>query len=61
MQISNFELVIQGGSTVDELFIALCCPSIAAPVPKIRLLKVRKYALGAIMRKRPVTLPLLYL
>ena len=40
----NFELVVLGGSTVDELFIALCCTSITAPVPEIRSLKVRNYA-----------------
>ena len=32
----NFELVVLGGSTVDELFVALSCTSIAATVPKIR-------------------------
>ena len=37
----NFELVVLGGSTVDELFIALRCASIAAPVPKIRLLMIK--------------------
>ena len=39
----DFESVVLGGST-DELFVALCCASIAAPVPKIHLFKVRKYA-----------------
>ena len=28
-QIADFEQVVLGGSTVDELFIALCCTSIA--------------------------------
>ena len=36
----DFELAVLGGSTVDELFIALCCASIAAPVPEIHSLKV---------------------
>ena len=36
----DFELVVLSGSTVDELFVALCCTSIAAPIPKIHLLKV---------------------
>ena len=40
----DFELTVLGGSTVDELFVALRCASIAAPVPKIRSLKVRKCA-----------------
>ena len=30
-----------GGSTVDALSVALCCASIAAPIPEIRSLKVR--------------------
>ena len=40
----NFELVVLSHSTVDGLSVVLCCASIAAPVPEIRLLKVRKYA-----------------
>ena len=36
----DFELVALGGSTVDELFIALCCASITAPIPEICSLKV---------------------
>ena len=40
----DFELVVLGGSTVDELFIALCCTSISAPIPEIRSLNVQKYA-----------------
>ena len=36
----NFELAVLVGSTVDELFVALWCASIAAPVPKIHSLKV---------------------
>ena len=40
----KFELVVLGGSTVDELFIALYCPLIAAPIPKIHSLKAQKYA-----------------
>ena len=55
----DFELVVLGGSTVDELFIALCCSSIAAPIPEITRSKYEN-TLGAIMRKQPVTLPLLY-
>ena len=39
----DFGLVVLSHSTVDGLSVALCCLSIAAPVPKIRLLKVRKY------------------
>ena len=35
----DFELVVLGRSTVDELFVALCCASIAAPIPKIHSLK----------------------
>ena len=54
----DFELVVLSGSTVDELFIALCCAFIAAPVSKICSLKVRNTP-GAIMRKQPGTLPLL--
>ena len=42
--LSILNLAVVGGSTVDELFIALCCTSIAAPVPEIYSLKVRKYA-----------------
>ena len=38
----DFEVVRHG--TVDGLSVALFCTSIAAPVPEIRLLKVRKYA-----------------
>ena len=45
MQIANFELVVLGGSTVDELFVALCCISVAALIPKIHLRKVQKYTL----------------
>ena len=40
----NFDLVVLSHSTVDGLSVALCCASIAAPVPKIRSLKVQKYA-----------------
>ena len=40
----DFKLVILSHSTVDGLSVAVCCTSIAAPVPKIRSLKVRKYA-----------------
>ena len=40
----DFELVVPGHSTVNGLSVALCCASIAAPVPEIRLLKVQKYA-----------------
>ena len=40
----NFEFAVLGGSTVDELFIALYCASIAAPVPKIHWLKVQNYS-----------------
>ena len=54
----DFELAVLGGSTVDKLFIALCCASIAAPVPEIHTLKVRKYT-RCNYEKRPVTLPLL--
>ena len=43
--IVDFELAALGGSTVDELFIAHCCASVAAPVPEIRSLKVWEYAL----------------
>ena len=43
-QIADFEQVVLGGSTVDELFIALCCTSISAPIPEIRSLNVQKYA-----------------
>ena len=39
----DFELVVLSHSTVDRLSVALCCASIAAPVPEIRSLKVRKY------------------
>ena len=39
----NFALVVLGGSTVDALFVILCCASIAASVPEIRSLKVQKY------------------
>ena len=42
-QIANFKLVVLGRSTVDELFLALSCASIAGPVPEIRSLKVQKY------------------
>ena len=38
----DFELALLGGSTVDDLFIALCCVSIAAPIPEIHSQK--KYA-----------------
>ena len=31
--------IVLGGSTVDELSVALCCASIVAPVPEICLLK----------------------
>ena len=47
-QIADFKLVVLSGSTVDELFLALCCASIAGSVPEIRSLKVRN---TAIMRK----------
>ena len=40
----DFELVVLSHSTVDGLSVALCCTSIAAPVPELRSLKVRKYA-----------------
>ena len=40
----DFELVALSHSTVDGLSVALCCASIAAPVPEIRSLKLRKYA-----------------
>ena len=40
----DFELVVLGGSTVDELFVALCCASIAAPISEVCSLKVRTYA-----------------
>ena len=40
----DFKLVALSHSTVDGLSVALRCASIAASVPKIRLLKVRKYA-----------------
>ena len=40
----NFKLVVQSHSTVDGLSVALCCTSIAAPVPELCSLKVRKYA-----------------
>ena len=40
----DFELVVLSRSTDDRLSVALCCASIAALIPKIRLLKVRKYA-----------------
>ena len=40
----DFELVVLSHSTVEGLSVALCCASIAAPVPEIRSLKVRKYA-----------------
>ena len=38
-----FELVVLSHSTVDGLSVALCCATIAAPVPELRSLKVRKY------------------
>ena len=38
----GFELVVLGGSTVDELSVVLCCALIVAPVPKISSLKVQK-------------------
>ena len=40
----DFELAVLGRSTVDELFIELCCASIAVPIPEICSLKVRKCA-----------------
>ena len=40
----DFELVVLSHSTVDGVSVALCCASIAAPVPELRSLKVRKYA-----------------
>ena len=40
----DFELVVLRHSTVDGLSFALCCASIAAPVPEIHSLKVQKYA-----------------
>ena len=49
MQIAYFELVVLGGSTVDELFVALCCVSVAALIPKIHLRKVQEYTHGALM------------
>ena len=42
---ADCKLVVLCGSTVDELFVALCCTSVAAPVPEICSLEVRKYAL----------------
>ena len=36
--IADFELVVLGGSTVDELFVALCYTSIVTPVPEIHSL-----------------------
>ena len=42
--LSILNLAVVGGSTVDELFIALYCPLIAAPIPKIHSLKAQKYA-----------------
>ena len=39
-QIADFELVVLCQSTVDGLSVALCCASIAAPVPEICSLKV---------------------
>ena len=39
----DFELVVLSHSTVDGLSVALCCALIAASVPEICLLKVRKY------------------
>ena len=42
--IADFELVVLGGSTVDELFFALCCALIAAPITEICSLKACKYA-----------------
>ena len=55
----DFELAILGGSTVDELFVALCFTSIAVPMPMIRWLKLQNRPC-TIMRKRPIALPLLY-
>ena len=40
----DFELVVLSHSTVDGYSVALCCASIAVPVPEIRSLKVRIYA-----------------
>ena len=37
--IINFELVVISHSTVDGLSVALCCASIATPVPELRSLK----------------------
>ena len=55
----DFELAILSRSTVDEHFVALYCASIAASIPKICSLKY-KNMLGAIKRKWPVTLPIIY-
>ena len=41
---ADFGLVVLSHSTVDGLSVALSCASIAAPVPEICSLKVRKYA-----------------
>ena len=40
----DFELVVLSHSSVDGVSVALCCASIAAPVPELCSLKVRKYA-----------------
>ena len=48
----DFELVVLSHSTVDGLSVALCCASIAAPIPELRSFKVQN-TLGAIMRKPP--------
>ena len=40
----DFELVALSHSTIDGLSVALCCTSIAAPVPEIHSLEVPKYA-----------------
>ena len=42
--IVDLELVVLCKSTTDGLSVALCCTSVAAPVPRICSLKVRKYA-----------------
>ena len=53
----DFELVVLSHSTVDGS-VALCCASIAAPVPRYACSKFEN-TLGAILRKQPITLPLL--
>ena len=51
----NFGLVVLGGNTVDELSVALCYVSVAAPIPEIHSLNVQN-TLGTIMRKWRITL-----